>query len=148
MKDILIINFKEKYGINKTFTYINKNQFLFDNKYNIIADINNNNEFIIEIEKNKYNLEEFISIYCKDDNKKEITDIRKDKEKFVYTRKRRFQQNKINNDANTNTNKQEVVNNEHQKKRRKRRIIDDDEELEEENNKKEEKENSSSNKKS
>ncbi len=148
MKDILIINFKEKYGINKAFTYINKNQFLFDNKYNIIADINNNNEVIIEIEKNKYNLEEFISIYCKDDNKKEITDIRKDKEKFVYTRKRRFQQNKINNDANTNTNKQEVVNNEHQKKRRKRRIIDDDEELEEENNKKEEKENSSSNKKS
>jgi hypothetical protein len=133
IKDILINKYSEKYGKNKKFIYINENKFLFDNKYNIIADLNLNNEVIIEIDNNKYNLEEFYSNYGKD----EINEIKKEKEKFVYTKKIRFQQNKINNNNEMNkVNKKEGETNEHQKKRRKRRIIDDD--SEEENNKKEE----------
>ena len=144
IKDILINKYSEKYGKNKKFIYINENKFLFDNKYNIIADLNLNNEVIIEIDNNKYNLEEFYSNYGKD----EMNEIKKEKEKFVYTKKIRFQHNKINNNNEMNkVNKKEDETNEHQKKRRKRRIIDDD--SEEENNKKEEnneKENLSSDK--
>jgi hypothetical protein len=144
IKDILINKYSEKYGKNKKFIYINENKFLFDNKYNVIAELNLNNEVIIEIDDNKYNLEEFYSNYGKD----EINEIKKEKEKFVYTKKIRFQQNKINNNNEINkVNKKEGETNEHQKKRRKRRIIDDD--SEEENNKKEEnneKENLSSDK--
>jgi hypothetical protein len=133
IKDILINKYSEKYGKNKKFIYINENKFLFDNKYNVIAELNLNNEVIIEIDNNKYNLEEFYSNYGKD----EINEIKKEKEKFVYTKKIRFQQNKINNNNEINkVNKKEGETNEHQKKRRKRRIIDDD--SEEENNKKEE----------
>ena len=135
IKDILINKYSEKYGKNKKFIYINENKFLFDNKYNITADLNLNNEVIVEIDNNKYNLEEFYSKYGKD----EINEIKKEKEKFVYTKKIRFQQNKINSSNNNDinkVNKKESETNEHQKKRRKRRIIDDD--SEEENNKKEE----------
>ncbi len=132
IKDILINKYSEKYGKNKIFIHIKNNQFLFDNKYNIIADLNNSNEITIEINNNKYNLEEFYSNFGKD----EINEVKKEKEKFVYTKKIRFQQNKINNEINMINNKQETETNEHQKKRRKRRIIDED--SEEENNKKEE----------
>ena len=125
IKDILTNKIK-----NKTFCHINKNEFLFDNKHNIFVDLNNNNEIIIEIEKNKYNLEEFISIYCKDENKKE-----KEKEKFIYKRKRGLIQNKENFDNKNNKEENnENIDNNHQKKRRKRRIIDDELEVDEENN--------------
>ena len=126
IKDILINKFKEKLGKNKKFTHINKNEFLFEDKYNVFIDLNNNNEIIIEIEKNKYNLEEFISKYCKDENKNE-------KDKFIYKRKRGKIQNKINfNDKKEKED--EHIDNEHQKKRRKRKIIDDEIEVSGENN--------------
>ena len=128
IKDILINKFKEKLGKNKKFTHINKNEFLFEDKYNVFIDLNNNNEIIIEIEKNKYNLEEFISKYCKDENKNE-------KDKFIYKRKRGKIQDKINfNNKKEKEKEDEHIDNEHQKKRRKRKIIDDEIEVRGENN--------------
>ena len=100
MKDILTNKFREKYGKNKIFKHIKKNEFIFDDKYSVFADLNSsNNEIIVEIENNKYKLDEFVSIYCKDENKNENNDIIKiDKEKFVYKRKRGKIQNRINSE--------------------------------------------------
>ena len=112
MKDILINQFNE----NKKFEYLEKNEFLFDNKFKIKSSLINNNEIIIEIDNNKYNLDSFKSIYCQKE-----TNNNKDKKKFIYTKKIMTQ-------------------NEHKKRRRKKRIIDDSEEDENqinENNNKE-----------
>ena len=110
MKDILINKFKEKNENNKTFRHINKNEFLFDEKYNVYAYLNNNNEIIIEIENIKYNLEEFISIYCKDENKRE-------KDTFIYKRKISQIKNKGNFDNKKDKEEDnENLVNEHQKK--------------------------------
>ena len=138
MKDILINNFKKKYGKNNTFVHLDKNEFKFDDKYKIFAELINNNEIIIEIENNKYNIEEFISTYCKDDDNK--GNIKK--ENFIYTKKIRTQQTKINNEIKKN-NEEEIQNNNIHKRKRKRRIIDDDESEDENKNKEEEKEKSS-----
>ena len=138
MKDILINNFKKKYGKNNTFVHLDKNEFKFDDKYKIFVELINNNEIIIEIENNKYNIEEFISIYCKDDDNK--GNIKK--ENFIYTKKIRTQQTKINNEIKKN-NEEEIQNNNIHKRKRKRRIIDDDESEDENKNKEEEKEKSS-----
>ena len=158
MKDILINNFKEKYGKKSLFTHINKTEFLFDNKYTIFVELINNNEnydIIIEIDKNKYNIEEFISIYYKNDNQNETenNNNKKEKNKFVYKKKISHKHNKINekkkdkeeenyssvnNDNSVNIENNDNNNNDnnvHQKKRRKRRIIDDDSEEEEEQKK-------------
>ena len=124
MRKILIEDFIKKNGKTKSFNYINKNEFIYDDKYKILADLNDKNEVIIEIENNKYNLDEFISIYGKDDNnieKNEINQKEIDKDKFIYKKKRGQQTNKKENEIN-----------EHQKKRRKRRI--DDESGEEKDN--------------
>ncbi len=43
MKDILINKFNE----NKKFEYLEKNEFLFDNKFKIKSILTNNNEIII-----------------------------------------------------------------------------------------------------
>jgi len=135
MKDILINNFREKYGKKNTFTHVNKNEFLFDNKYKIYVDVDldKNNEMTIDIENNKYNLEQFISVYCKDkeDNIK--------KETFVYTKKRTPQQTRINSELKQNNNNKEEENIVEHKRKRKRRIDDDDSE-DENNDKKEGKE--------
>jgi len=137
MIDILINNFKDKYGKKNTFIHVNKNEFLFDNKYKIYVDVDldKNNEITIDIENNKYNLEEFISMYCKDkeDNVK--------KETFVYTKKRTPQQTRMNSELkqNINNNNKEEKNIVEHKRKRKRRIDDDDSE-EENNDKKEDKE--------
>ena len=134
MKDILINNFREKYGKKNTFTHVNKNEFLFDNKYKIFVDVDldQNNEITIDIDNNKYNLEQFISVYCKDkeDNIK--------KETFVYTKKRTPQQTRINSELKQNNNKEEENIVEHKRKRKRR--IDDDDSEEENNEKKEDKE--------
>jgi hypothetical protein len=118
-----------------TFSHVNKNEFLFDNKFKIYVDVDldKNNEIIIDIENNKYNLEQFISLYCKDkeDNVK--------KETFVYTKKRTPQQTRINNELKQNNNNKEEENVVEHKRKRKRRIDDDDSE-EENNDKKEDKE--------
>ena len=125
---------------------------MLDDKYNLFVELNDNNDIMIDIENNKYNLEEFINLYCKDENINESSDNKNsdnknNKEKFVYKKKRRQIQNtqniqniqniqnKINNEL-IQDKENEIETNEHQKKRRKRRIIDDD--SEEENNKKEE----------
>ena len=124
MRKILIEDFIKKNGKTKSFNYINKNEYIYDDKYKILADLNDKNEVIIEIENNKYNLDEFISIYGKDDNnieKNEINQKEIDKDKFIYKKKRGQQTNKKENEIN-----------EHQKKRRKRRI--DDESGEEKDN--------------
>ena len=118
MKDILINQFKE----NKKFEHIEKNEFLFDNKFKIKSSLSNNNEIIIEIDNNKYNLDSFKSTYCQN----ETNNFNKDKIKnstknFIYTKKIMSQ-------------------NEHKKHRRKKRIVDDSEEDENqinENNNKE-----------
>ena len=114
IKDLLNNKFKE----NKRFQYIDKNEFLFDNKIKIKASLSDNNEIIIEIENNKYDINSFISLYTtneensicdsNDDNKNE-------KKPFVYTKKRMSQ-------------------NEHKKRRRKKRINDDDSEKENQSN--------------
>ena len=106
MKDILINKFKQ----DKKFEYLEKNEFLFDNKYKIKATLLDNNEISIEIDNNKYNLETFISSFCKKENTNIVNDINKnDKKTFVYTKKIMPQ-------------------NEHKKRRRKKRITDDSEE--------------------
>ena len=113
MKDILINKFNE----NKKFEYLEKNEFLFDNKFKIKSSLTNNNEIIIEFDNNKYNLDLFKSIFCQ----KETNNNNKDKKNFIYTKKIMSQ-------------------NEHKKHRRKKRIIDDSEEDENqinENNNKE-----------
>ena len=102
MKDILINQFNE----NKKFEYLEKNEFLFDNKFKIKSSLNNNNEINIELDNHKYNLDAFKSIFCQ----KEINNnINKDKKNFIYTKKIMTQ-------------------NEHKKHRRKKRIIEDYEE--------------------
>ena len=101
MKDILINKFNE----NKKFEYLEKNEFLFDNKFKIKSSLTNNNEIIIEFDNNKYNLDLFKSIFCQ----KETNNNNKDKKNFIYTKKIMTQ-------------------NEHKKHRRKKRIIDDSEE--------------------
>ena len=101
IKDILINQFNE----NKKFEYLEKNEFLFDNKFKIKSSLINNNEIIIELDNNKYNLDTFKSIYCQ----KETNNNNKDKKNFIYTKKIMTQ-------------------NEHKKHRRKKRIIDDSEE--------------------
>ena len=130
MKQILIEEFNKKYGKNKIFNHINKNEFIFDDKYKVLANLNDNKEIIIEVENNKYNLNEFVSVYCKDENNIENSETNK-KEKFIYRKKRGQLQNKKENEDN-----------EYQKKRRKRRI--DDESGEEKDNSLTEKEQSNS----
>ena len=105
MKDILINKFKQ----DKKLEYLEKNEFLFDNKYRIKATLLDNNEIFIEIDNNKYNLESFISSYCKKEIINNSNDVNKNNKKaFIYTKKIMSQ-------------------NEHKKRRRKTRIIDDSE---------------------
>ena len=128
IKDILSKNFVEK---EKKFKYVKNNEFIFDEKYNVVVELNGDNEIIIEIENNKYNIEEFMSKYCKEVNKNEVNENKNEKEKFIYKKKiGKIQnaQNKINNETKQeNTNE---IENEHQKKRRKKRIYDEDSEKE------------------
>ena len=134
MKDILINNFKEKYGKKSLFYHLNKNEFLFDDKYNIIVELNNNNEIIIEIEKNKYNLDEFISKFYKSGNEIENKDNNIiGKKNFIYIKKTRKSQNKINIEKNK-IEKEENDIKQHQKKRSLKRITDEQSEEEEKQN--------------
>ena len=134
MKDILINNFKEKYGKKSLFYHLNKNEFLFDDKYNIIVELNNNNEIIIEIEKNKYNLDEFISKFYKSGNEIENKDNNIiGKKNFIYIKKTRKSQNKINMEKNK-IEKEENDIKQHQKKRSLKRITDEQSEEEEKKN--------------
>ena len=139
MKDILINNFKEKYGKKSLFNHINKNEFLFDNKYKILVELYNNNDIIIKIEKNKYNLDDFISIYYKNDNDNIVDNKIENKENiknnFIYKKKISQSNKKIN--EKKQEKEEENINNEHQKKRRKKRIIDNESEEEEEEKNKE-----------
>ena len=146
MKDILINNFKEIYGKKSLFNHINKNEFLFDNKNKIFVELNNN-EIIIEIEKNKYNLDDFVSIYYKNnndiatDNKSENKDKNKnEKNNFIYKKKIGQSNKKINEkkQEKEEEKEEENINNEHQKKRRKKRIDNESEEEEEDEKNKEE----------
>ena len=106
MKDILITKFKQ----DKKFEHLEKNEFLFDNKFIIKASLLDNNEISIELDNNKYSLESFISSFCKKEINSNVNDTNKnDKKNFVYTKKIMSQ-------------------NEHKKRRRKKRIIDDSEE--------------------
>ena len=106
MKDILI----KKYKGNKKFEHINNNEFLFDNKIKIKANLSINNDIIIEFENSKYNLNSFLITFCKDEIISSTNDFnKKESGNFVYTKKIMSQ-------------------NEHQKRRRKRRIIEDSEE--------------------
>ena len=125
IKDILKNKLGEK---EKSFIHLKNNEFMFDDKYTIFVDLNSNNEVIINIENKEYNIEEFLSVYCKEGNKNE-------KEKFIYKKKIGLIQNMQNiqnktNDEIKTENESEIENNEHQKKRRKRRIYDDDSEEE------------------
>ena len=123
IKDILINNFKEKYGKKSLFIHIDKNEFLFDDKYNTIIELNNNNEIIIEIENKKYNIEEFISIYYKNDDKENENNDNNKNEKHIFLYKKKIRQ------SHNTINKEQIQENElnqHQKKRRKKRIKDDD----------------------
>ena len=111
IKDMLINKFNE----NKKFEYIKGNEFLFDNKYNIKADLLDNNEIIIEIDNNKYNLNSFRANYCQKEIINVNKDIKNDKKNFIYTKKIMTQ-------------------NEHKKHRRKKRILDESEDNDIQNN--------------
>ena len=111
IKDMLINKFNE----NKKFEYIKGNEFLFDNKYNIKADLLDNNEIIIEIDNNKYNLDSFRANYCQKEIINVNKDIKNDKKNFIYTKKIMSQ-------------------NEHKKHRRKKRILDESEDNDIQNN--------------
>jgi hypothetical protein len=111
IKDTLINKFNE----NKKFEYIKGNEFLFDNKYNIKADLLDNNEIIIEIDNNKYNLDSFRANYCQKEIINVNKDIKNDKKNFIYTKKIMSQ-------------------NEHKKHRRKKRILDESEDNDIQNN--------------
>ena len=105
IKDLLV----NKYQKNKKFVHINNNEFLFNDKFQIKAFLSDNNEIFIEIENNKYNMDSFLSKYCKEENLDYNNEInKKEKTTFIYTKKIMTQ-------------------NEHQKRRRKRRIFDDSE---------------------
>ena len=115
INDILINNFKEKYGKKSLFIHIDKNEYLFDDKYNTLIELNNNNEIIIEIGNKKYNLEEFISIYYKNDTEIENNDNNKNvKQNFLYKKKIRQSHNAIIKEKI-----QENELNQHQKKKKK-----------------------------
>ena len=111
IKDTLINKFNE----NKKFEYIKGNEFLFDNKYQIKAELLDNNEIIIEIDNNKYNLDSFRANYCKNERNNVNKDIKNDKKNFIYTKKIMTQ-------------------NEHKKHRRKKRILDESEDNDIQNN--------------
>ena len=88
---------------------------MYNDKYNVFVELNNNNEINIEIENIKYNLEEFISKYSKDENKIE-------KNKFIYKRKRGQIQNRpITDNNNEKEENNGYLDNEHQKKKKKKK---------------------------
>ena len=106
LKDLLI----NKYKGNKKFVHINNNEFLFDNKFHIKANLLDNSELVIEKDNNKYSLESFIASFCKEENNNSNNELnKKEKGNFIYTKKIMPQ-------------------NEHQKRRRKKRIYDESEE--------------------
>ena len=141
LKEELLENFPKKYDkINKSFSHIKNDEFLFDDKH-LTADFDENNEIVIFIDDNKYNLDQFVNNFCinitaEDENSKN----NRPRKRFLYKR-RAYKERKIENEGEKKEENEEVVKenkeenkieennhkNEYQRKRWRRKVNDDNE---------------------